>query len=812
MNTGNLIACSACARAKVKCDKKLPTCSRCLYKRLQCEPRPTRRSKLRAGSKTLTPSTRDITLPQTRPRLSTSYSVDLNFGGLNADATASRSRPVTQNRRLPEDPDIIDLLLHQPSHTGTFNIPSEHISLESGQPGVEQNGFVPFPVDYDMTSYDFGSQAFSTLQEPSTPFLGATNGLLALHINSSPHTSADHQANNNSSPDAEESWPCFQCNPPSSDRINPRIGSDYLHKLEDTLNDQSVWDGDDFFTYLPPVPNGKTVLRVEPVQSSLRDKLMAISQGFLSRARDIHRVMGENTRSGRCNPPAKGNISGFFILPPPLVLQVFLWAYASRVEPYLPCFPTGIISLTQLVNSHDEHLSVLLILLMAAHGAIGIALPEARHFASGLIEICRLSMFDLLEKNVELSSNPVMLRCALLYVHAAAWSGTKWHMDLSAAQLRLFTSMVKHSGMLKARKSSLADMISNTGHEVLWKVWQCEQMHNRLVYSYVALDQELSLFLDREPSFDIGDLRSPSPEGDDIWNARTAETWRVLYDNSHRSGSHPLSGAELFSKFMGEEHVEELSPVELRLLLQPLQTFLYHLNKSATHSLSHSSQRLLHGLLNQLEEARYLLKRWYTIWRSFLNRSDNLSITTNCTMVLFHLISLNSVTYFPDIERLARGEMDVDTFLQSPWGGKRYSKEAHQIWCYSGQVIRHFRRMPNSNRPFWWSGALYRVALCMWVAHLSTRTHGPHTSTPASELEHIAMDTYPLDHPSILRYLRRPEGQPVFSRSDGSPVLLQTSTDAVRHCIVLLKEMKTGSQLDEEIVVRLSRLAERWKS
>ncbi|CAO2654818.1 Nn.00g115510.m01.CDS01 [Neocucurbitaria sp. VM-36] len=47
MDARNLIACQPCAKAKAKakakCDKKLPTCSRCLYKRLKCEQRSPRR-------------------------------------------------------------------------------------------------------------------------------------------------------------------------------------------------------------------------------------------------------------------------------------------------------------------------------------------------------------------------------------------------------------------------------------------------------------------------------------------------------------------------------------------------------------------------------------------------------------------------------------------------------------------------------------------------------------------------------------------------------------------------------------------------
>lgn len=44
MSTRRAIACTICAKAKTKCDKLVPSCSRCTAKGLQCEPRSTRRT------------------------------------------------------------------------------------------------------------------------------------------------------------------------------------------------------------------------------------------------------------------------------------------------------------------------------------------------------------------------------------------------------------------------------------------------------------------------------------------------------------------------------------------------------------------------------------------------------------------------------------------------------------------------------------------------------------------------------------------------------------------------------------------------
>ncbi|KAH7371080.1 hypothetical protein BKA66DRAFT_444263 [Pyrenochaeta sp. MPI-SDFR-AT-0127] len=44
MSSRRAIACVTCAKAKTKCDKALPSCSRCITKGIKCEPRSTRRT------------------------------------------------------------------------------------------------------------------------------------------------------------------------------------------------------------------------------------------------------------------------------------------------------------------------------------------------------------------------------------------------------------------------------------------------------------------------------------------------------------------------------------------------------------------------------------------------------------------------------------------------------------------------------------------------------------------------------------------------------------------------------------------------
>ena len=325
------------------------------------------------------------------------------------------------------------------------------------------------------------------------------------------------------------------------------------------------------------------------------------------------------------------------------------------------------------------------------------------------------------------------------------------------------------------------------------------------------LDQEISLFQDRQPDLEISELNAPVPYSDTLWAAPSAEIWQKIIIEPPRFSSlasgtqHSL--AQLFISFMSGERTEPLSLTDVRLLLHPLQALVYHLNKSVVYLYSCGNHRFLQRLSSQLGDVQYLLKEWYTLCRQSLDRREGLDPIGGSNMVMYHLISLNAITYFPDIERLARGDILSETFQQSLWAGKRCSEEASQIWSHCGQVIRHFRQMPAHSRPYWWSASIYRIALCLWATSLSTKT--PLFDASANGIERISIDSLPFDHPSISRYLRHGDGCPVLSDPSGSLIILLVPIDIVRHCVGLLREMAI-SKIDEGIIIRLEAMIERW--
>ena len=231
---------------------------------------------------------------------------------------------------------------------------------------------------------------------------------------------------------AHHAWPFFQCN-----RVDkqysfapPKTAAVYLEGLAQTLRNQSTWTA--WTAQLDEssldISTERTIV-TEPTAGWSREKLIAITQGFLHKALDIHKA----DRAAREDSPSSpsSNREAFLMLPPPEVVQYFLRSYVVRYEPYYSSVPAGRLDPNIFMQSNNSKAASLLILLMMASGASATATVEARYIASGLTEACRISLFDMIEKDVLQSREVFVLRSALLFTCLAAWSGDKWHMDVS---------------------------------------------------------------------------------------------------------------------------------------------------------------------------------------------------------------------------------------------------------------------------------------------------------------------------------------------------------------------------------------------
>lgn len=155
----------------------------------------------------------------------------------------------------------------------------------------------------------------------------------------------------------------------------------------------------------------------------------------------------------------------------------------------------------------------------------------------------------------------------------------------------------------------------------------------------------------------------PSP--DQLWHATSAEQW--AYDIGYHDGGtivFPPSLDQCVKLLREEKSAIELSdftPTTLRLLLCHLQHVVSRVRTLIADMIGDgNTSRAAHNGIAMLlisvhmDEARHMLRKWYDLAHSGLTNANAPAMGAN--MILYHLISLNTLVNFPDIERVARSD------------------------------------------------------------------------------------------------------------------------------------------------------------
>jgi hypothetical protein len=337
------------------------------------------------------------------------------------------------------------------------------------------------------------------------------------------------------------------------------------------------------------------------------------------------------------------------------------------------------------------------------------------------------------------------------------------------------------------------------------------------VYAWVTLDQEISLFYDTAPLASISDLKTPLPSVTELWQARSATEWWNRYERQQESAtpSKP-SLCELFRAFVEGEWSRnaKLDPVELRLLLHPLQSLISHLRQflrcfnDGQLPGQASKMKTKSVTLDRQDEIKGLLHNWYQL---ACNAAESTPVMC-ANLVNFHLINLNALVDFPELERAARGDPRDDATLLLSCVKLIHQDEIEEILVHCGQALKNIRAISMDFRPHWWPAAHYRVALIVWAASMAgrqfeKRSLDQHVCAQAS----FAIDNLSPDHPSITHFLQRQGGVAAFSKADGSLVPLCSPKKVLAFFTDSLEE-DLSMRLTNGTRNKLKRLAQRWES
>ncbi|KAJ2898787.1 Transcriptional regulator of form adherence 5 [Zalerion maritima] len=880
----NRIACANCAQAKSGCDRALPY-QRCTDRDLECTPRYARRSSKKLAARSVKAgSAKDQELEKSPVTgLSTKYERPGSQGHSPAQLSTLASTVSADGLPDPRSQDgpsreisplvvgydqlqnklfdnTIQLDNEFPPYDFSlcFDCPQDLTVLGLEKPGIPT---LPYPEldDQSSTLDPVGSSPGSSEDIAHTR---STSAVSVGNFDPSLPRMSDRLPDVDASPvpefeaviSAEAAWPLARCCPLMYSNECPQTAIIHLECLEQNSKREGSWASIE--AHLANTITGDNVLGhqpfITPITCRTRDQILAVTQRFLQKTLEKHQ---EGPRETQATEKVE-----YMVLPPNKILEYFLRSYTNSLFEFYPLVAKHCVDPNEMLSSNQQALT-LLFLLMIAQGAGKVATTEALHLSTGLTEMCRVSLCDLMDKNAKLSSDTAALRTAgglLIY----AWAS--WIAYLSknpnAGGWGFVGFRVSVAGMgLPGRAKQVKTIIF---HGILqpFVALTFIATPTRLVYNWLTLDHELSLLCDVAPAMAVSELQRILPGPEALWRAPNAEKWHEALNSNPKYWQAAFSRGpsldDLFQDFLNDDlfalRKDVLTAHQLRLLLYPLHSLVYHfchmqsvLPRAGRRQTSRPKTVATASMMLCLEEVQGLLRRWYDT--ALAASAASCCPVSRTNFVLYHLTVLNTAASIPDAECAARGDGDVHQHFH------RSIRRSSDAVFHSGQVLGYLAGMRADHAsclPSWWSAALYRAVLVLWVCAMNTEafattttatttttttTHDvqiwaasvpPTPSTQAARLEAaptrasfgpiaklVAMDAISREDPSTAHSKPGGGGRDrilVLTRRNGSPVPVDSPGEVLAHGIDMLGAGDSRSRMEGGIARKLAALGMRW--
>lgn len=322
----------------------------------------------------------------------------------------------------------------------------------------------------------------------------------------------------------------------------------------------------------------------------------------------------------------------------------------------------------------------------------------------------------------------------------------------------------------------------------------------------------------------LSELEVELPADDKLWMAPNAQTWKTAYDATQSCANEDscFSLCELFSTF-AEDGLQDCSPklnvMNLRLLLHPLHSLVSNY-RQVTASLNARSKRLgcSHARVRSssfetFEEIHSLMRRWLIAFESLDIQGARSVVAARATLMQYHLICINLLCSFKMLEAFSRGE-EPDLVTDFACNIQEDLERRHpELLLHCGQIWRLVRETDTKLRRPWWSAAVYRASLVLWVYSITRRLklkptrREPHPSGPP-----VSLDTQSFLDPTLSLYLLHRLGTPHVTAEDGSVVSMDRPRAVLQIGIEAFGRGRRLWRLTRGLQCKMETLARKWDS
>jgi hypothetical protein len=560
---------------------------------------------------------------------------------------------------------------------------------------------------FDLEPVEFGDMApMEDIKRTMSPRISTTTTSRTSPMLETPFSTRAQSEELDTPP--YENWPGFACNPIGPRATATKTVRDYLGQLHNVLKQSNAWNYEPQENPLSP----KSGRPVETLNSSGRDRLLVVIQSLIHKSTQIYRQGSTSTPFGPRDVSSLENDS-FVPVPSAERLGHFLRTYMSRFEPYYGFVTENCLSPERMLDNSSGQSSSLMLLLMLAHGAM-VGSPEDWSFGSTLTEACRISFRELSGSDHHTFNDLEVLRSALAMTCLTAWSGDAWHMNTAKRQWAIYTSWMKDC-LLSHQHQSSQQPSESCNMDMAYNVWH-EDAKRRLVYSWVGLDLEMSVFFDTPPKLSVKDLNTAFHADERPHSSGSTSIEEILSTCGQVAGDLGANSLpafnNLFQRFLERELNEGNStatPQQLQLLLHGLQSLASHLYECLVSFFDFGPRFYSDHLTTSfgtralLQELQSLLKNWWTLYEHSRDKHHDPEFLTQRSLIIYHLMSARVLLSFDRLESLARSEPNKNFFRKLPHVQGRLIEEAHQVNFHCGQILKLVRTLPSEKRPVWWA-------------------------------------------------------------------------------------------------------------
>ncbi|CAH0056344.1 unnamed protein product [Clonostachys solani] len=269
--------------------------------------------------------------------------------------------------------------------------------------------------------------------------------------------------------------------------------------------------------------------------------------------------------------------------------------------------------------------------------------------------------------------------------------------------------------------------------------WRDREMQVRLVYTWIILDLELSLFHDVKTVLSLTDFKLPVPISEELFLSKELAVGEFSLEqppdidiaNDANRPSLQTMLQWLFKQGFDSTRRKHLNPTTLHVLLHAILSMIRnyrqlfgYMGQDARIRLSVFSPFSKASTKTRMDEMRGLLQYWLGLFNALWPSSTRLGDGDPClpspqlygVLITYHFICLETVIDMPAIENLARQRRPDSTIAQMDTALKdQYIQDLVPVLFHSGQILYLLRVLEQTSLPPWWPAAIYRVTMVLWA-------------------------------------------------------------------------------------------------